>query len=171
MNAIKRIIFDNDGVNIDSEHIAMRDMAEFGYTMVAQYIDLEIAGLKENDIYVDYKGMSSNDIVGQLIKKFSLPEDAMSEDYNVPDGVDLYEFLSDLHTKSVIAKFESGALETFRVLNKQSRLFVTNLALITLPFAQPVVPTACMQRSTQKIPKQVKMPDGQNFSQIRIIYV
>lgn len=68
MNAIKRIIFDNDGVNIDSEHIAMRDMAEFGYTMVAQYIDLEIAGLKENDIYVDYKGMSSNDIVGQLIK-------------------------------------------------------------------------------------------------------
>lgn len=112
MNAIKRIIFDNDGVNIDSEHIAMRDMAEFGYTMVAQYIDLEIAGLKENDIYVDYKGMSSNDIVGQLIKKFSLPEDAMSEDYNVPDGVDLYEFLSDLHTKSVIAKFESGALET-----------------------------------------------------------
>lgn len=136
MNAIKRIIFDNDGVNIDSEHIAMQDMAEFGYAMAARYIDLETAGLKENDIYVDYKGMSSNDIVGQLIKKFSLPEDAMSEDYNVPDGSDLCEFLSDLHTKSVIKKFESGQLETLPGFKKtietiRNQYGTDNIALCT----------------------------------------
>lgn len=112
MAAIKKIIFDNDGVNIDSEHIAMGDMAEFGYTMAAKYVDVELVGLKENDIYVEYKGQSSNDIIKHLIEKLSLPEDAIREDYDIPDDADLYEFLSDLHTKSVINKFESGKLET-----------------------------------------------------------
>ncbi len=109
---IKKIIFDNDGVNIDSEHIAMRDMAEFGFDMVGKYIDVDSAGLKENDIYVAYKGQSANDIFRQLVDKFSLPEEAIKEDYNIPDGEDICEYLSDLHTKSVIAKFTGGQLET-----------------------------------------------------------
>lgn len=112
MSKITKVIFDNDGVNIDSEHIAMGDMDEFGYDLVHQYIDPETSGLKESDIYVEYKGVSSNEITKKLIEKYNLPEDAIRTDYNIPEGVDLYEFLSDLHTKSVISKFESGKLET-----------------------------------------------------------
>ena len=107
MGEIKRIIFDNDGVNIDSEHVAMGDMAEFGFALVSKYVDPETAGLKEKDIYVDYKGQSSNAIIDALVQKYDLPVDAIREDYEVPEDADLGEFLSDLHTKSVIQKFEN----------------------------------------------------------------
>lgn len=112
MCAIRRVIFDNDGVNIDSEHIAMGDMDEFGVELVGKYVDPDTSGLKERDIYVEYKGMSSNVIVGELIERYNLPVTQIPEDYQAPDGVDLYEHLSDLHTKSVIRRFESGVLYT-----------------------------------------------------------
>ena len=108
---IKKIIFDNDGVNIDSEHVAMGDMAEFGFALVSQYVDPETVRLTEKDIFVEYKGQSS-DVIKELIGKFDLPERAIRNDYGVPADADLYEFLSDLHTKSVIEKFEKGPVET-----------------------------------------------------------
>ena len=170
MSVIKKIIFDNDGVNIDSEHIAMRDMAEFGFDMVGKYIDVDRAGLKENDIYVAYKGQSANDIFRQLVDKFSLPEEAIKEDYNIPDGEDICEYLSDLHTKSVIAKFTGGQLETvpgFRATIESIRNMygADNIALCTTSR-----PTACMQPFMPLTRKQPKMPVGIIFFLIRIIY-
>lgn len=111
MTAITSIIFDNDGVNGDTEHVAMGDMAEFGYALVARYIDPATVGLKEQDIYKEYKGMSSDAIIKTLIEKYDLPETQIREDYDVPEDANLYEFLSNLHTLSVINKFENGQLE------------------------------------------------------------
>lgn len=135
MSTIKRIIFDNDGVNIDSEHVAMGDMAEFGFALVSRYVDPETAGLKEKDIYIDYKGQSSNAIIDALIAKYALPVDAIREDYGVPQGSDLSEFLSDLHTKSVIQKFERelftlpGFAKTIETIQQQYG--ADNIALCT----------------------------------------
>lgn len=108
----RKIIFDNDGVNIDSEHIAMQDMDEFGYKLVHKYVPSCSSGLSRGDIYTEYKGWSSNAIIEDLINKHSLPEDDIRETFDIPEGDDLYEHLSNLHTNSVIAKFQSGMLKT-----------------------------------------------------------
>lgn len=136
MSQITRVIFDNDGVNIDSEHIAMGDMDEFGYDLVHRYVDPETSGLKESEIYIEYKGQSSNAIIKDLIEKYDLPEDAIREDYNAPEDANLYEFLSDLHTKSVIKKFGSGLLETLpgfqqAIIDMKNKLGAEHIALCT----------------------------------------
>jgi beta-phosphoglucomutase-like phosphatase (HAD superfamily) len=132
MGKIKKVIFDNDGVNIDSEHVAMGDMAEFGYLLVSSYIDPETAelpdgtiGLTKEYIYTNYKGQSSDAIIRSLVEHFDLPVDSIREDYNVPENADLGEFLSNLHTKSVIDKFKTelftlpGVVETWKILRER----------------------------------------------------
>lgn len=129
MAKITKIIFDNDGVNIDSEHIAMGDMDEFAITLVGKYVDLETVGLKERDVYINYKGVSSNQIVKSLIEEHNLPVEVIREDYGVSFSDDLYEALSELHTQSVIRKFKSGDLFTLPG-------FVPTMEAITEKFGQ-----------------------------------
>lgn len=108
MTKVTKIIFDNDGVNIDSEHVAMQVMDDFGYDMVAKYIAEPIEGLKRGDIFKTYAGTSSNKIIQELIEKYSLPIDNIKTDYglsNIDDG-EVYEALSDIVTRQTMDRFE-----------------------------------------------------------------
>lgn len=103
-----KIIFDNDGVNIDSEHLAMRVMDDFGYELVTKYLGEPVEGLNRGDIYTKYKGVSSNAIIADLVKEFDLPIEAIIEDYTIQDQENVIEELSDQLTMATIAEFEKG---------------------------------------------------------------
>ncbi len=112
MSKISKIIFDNDGVNMDSEQLAMQVMDDFGYDMVARYHAEPIEGLARGDIYRTYAGTSSDQIIRQLIEKYNLPFDALKEDYNLGDIADndVYEALSNQLTEQTLDRF-SGELK------------------------------------------------------------
>lgn len=80
---ITDIIFDNDGVNINSEHVAMQVMDDFSYKMVKQY-DAS-ADLARGDVYKEYPGTSTDRIVLAMINKFDLPLGNIKSDYNLDD--------------------------------------------------------------------------------------
>lgn len=80
---ITKWLFDNDGVNIDSEDVAMRVMDDWGVDFISKY---EPSKLPEKDhIYKTYPGTSTDKIVEALIKKFDLPLPLIRQDYNIPD--------------------------------------------------------------------------------------
>lgn len=104
---VKRIIFDNDGVNIDSEDVAMQVMDDFGYDLVKKYITEP--NLKEGDIYAEYPGTSTDKIVESLISKFSLPVEFIKTDYgleNIPDK-EIAEALADKVTLATNKAFST----------------------------------------------------------------
>lgn len=80
---VKKIIFDNDGVNIDSEDVAMQVMDDFGFDMVTKYIGEP--DLQRGDIYKEYPGTSTDKIVQALINRFDLPYEGIKSDYNLGD--------------------------------------------------------------------------------------
>jgi beta-phosphoglucomutase-like phosphatase (HAD superfamily) len=135
MTQITRIIFDNDGVNIDSEHLAMQVMDDFGYDLVARYIGEPIEGLQRGDIYKTYKGVSSNDIITDLIEKFDLPVEVICTDYNIQNTNNAIEELSDQLTKATIKEFEGNLytlpnfVKTMKFIYKQFGF--GNIALCT----------------------------------------
>ena len=79
-----KIITDNDGVNIDSEDVAMRIMDDAGVALVRRYkLD---ANLPKDYIYTTYPGTSTNKIVEALIAKFDLPVAQIAKDNQLPQG-------------------------------------------------------------------------------------
>lgn len=134
-NITQKIIFDNDGVNIDSEHLAMQVMDDFGYGLVARYIAEPIEGLARGDIYKTYKGVSSDVIIASLIKNFDLPVDTIVTDYNIQDQNNVIEELSDQLTKATIQEFSGnlftlpGFVKTMNIIKK--KFGSDNVALCT----------------------------------------
>jgi beta-phosphoglucomutase-like phosphatase (HAD superfamily) len=74
-------LFDNDGVNIDSETAAMRVMDTEGVALVERYVANH--GMEQDHIYRTYPGTSTDKIVLALIKKFDLPVDQIKADYGI----------------------------------------------------------------------------------------
>lgn len=96
MRTLTKIMFDNDGVNIDSEDAAMRVMDDWGTALVRRYkLD---ADLPQDHIYKTYPGTSTDRIVDALIEKFDLPEAKIRGDYSIPESEKTGEFLADLIT-------------------------------------------------------------------------
>lgn len=86
LQPITKIIFDNDGVNIDSETVAMQVMDDFGYDLVARYIaepEQADPALKRGDVYKEFPGTSTNKIVEALIKRYSLPVEQIVADFGL----------------------------------------------------------------------------------------
>ncbi len=96
MNTIRKIMFDNDGVNIDSEDAAMRVMDDWGSDLVRRY--QPNADLPQDYIYKTYPGTSTDRIVDALVEKFALPESKIREDYSIPEERKTGEYLADLIT-------------------------------------------------------------------------
>ncbi|MDX2028997.1 MAG: HAD family phosphatase [Alphaproteobacteria bacterium] len=101
----KYIIFDNDGVNIDSEHIAMRVMDECGRVLVLRY--KPDADLPENYIYRTYPGTSTDRIVDTLIRNFNLPRDQIRKAYKLPEDVDVAVSYAELVTLETNSRFKA----------------------------------------------------------------
>jgi hypothetical protein len=80
---VKKIIFDNDDVNIDSEHLAMAVMDGFSCEMVGKYVGGN--ALQKGHIYANYKGTSTDKIVQALIDNYDLPYDSIKTDYQLGD--------------------------------------------------------------------------------------
>lgn len=101
---ITKLVFDNDGVNLDSEDVAMRVMDDFGYDLVKQYIP--DANLDRGYIYKTYPGTSTDQIIRALIEKFDLPEILIRQDHTIPDNDDVSVFLADIVTIKTNERFE-----------------------------------------------------------------
>lgn len=93
---ITYLVFDNDGVNIDSEDVAMQVMDDAGFDLVKRYAPN--ADLERGFIYRTYPGTSTDRIVDALIKKFDLPEVLIRQDYQIPLSEDVSVFLADVIT-------------------------------------------------------------------------
>jgi beta-phosphoglucomutase-like phosphatase (HAD superfamily) len=120
LSMIKYIIFDNDGVNIDSEDKAMRVMDDWGGALVRYY--KPDADLPQDYIYRTYPGTSTDKIVEALIQKFALPSEQIVEDYGLSSPDDVPTQLADLIT-----------LETNRVFkNELKSIPGTTAALIEI---------------------------------------
>lgn len=100
---ITKLLFDNDGVNIDSEDVAMRVMDDWGVELVKRY--QPDADLPQDYIYKTYPGTSTDRIVDALIKKFDLSEDLIRQDYDLPDDADVPVVLADLITIATNDRF------------------------------------------------------------------
>ena len=85
------IIFDNDGVNIDSEDVAMRVMNDWAAVFVRSY--KPDANLPKDYIYTTYPGTSSNKIVEVLIHQFDLPLAKIAKDHGL---IEIRETLEDV---------------------------------------------------------------------------
>jgi beta-phosphoglucomutase-like phosphatase (HAD superfamily) len=118
-----KIIFDNDGVNIDSEDVAMRVMDDEGARLVRRY--QPNADLPQDYIYKTYPGTSTDRIVDALIKKFDLPVEQIKTDFKLPKDADVPVALADLITletnKRFIAELKAvpgttGALKTIHMM-------------------------------------------------------
>lgn len=88
-----KVIFDNDGVNIDSEDVAMRVMDDWGVALVTRY--KPDANMRPDYIYDTYPGTSTDRIVLALIKEFDLDTNKIQNDYGL-DTNDLEQVSIDL---------------------------------------------------------------------------
>ncbi len=88
-----KVIFDNDGVNIDSEDVAMRVMDDWGVTLIRRY--KPDADMRPDYIYDTYPGTSTDRIVVALIEKFDLDLSIIQKDYGL-DSSDLERVAVDL---------------------------------------------------------------------------
>ena len=102
---ISKLIFDNDGVNIDSEDVAMRVMDDWGVALIKRYEPAKVP--PQDFIYKTYPGTSTDKIVEALIKKFDLPVALIKQDYNLADDADVPVALADLITIETNKRFQS----------------------------------------------------------------
>jgi beta-phosphoglucomutase-like phosphatase (HAD superfamily) len=123
MSKIRKIIFDNDGVNIDSEHLAMRIMDEWGIRFVLKYNSRDV--IQDDFIYKNYAGVSTDRIIYDLIEKFNLPLNNIKDDYGLStvDPSEASIDLADQVTIETIQRFQqelkavpgvTGTLEKLR---------------------------------------------------------
>lgn len=102
---VTKLLFDNDGVNIDSEDVAMRVMDDWGLALIKRY--QPDADIQPDYIYKTYPGTSTDRIVDALIKEFDLSEDLIRQDYNLADDVDVPVVLADLITIETNKRFQT----------------------------------------------------------------
>lgn len=102
--SLTHIIFDNDGVNIDSEDVAMRVMEEWGRNLVLRY--KPDADLPHGHIYKTYPGTSTDRIVDALINGFDLPRAQIIKDYMLSDDAEVAVDLADLITLETNKRFQ-----------------------------------------------------------------
>lgn len=121
LNTIKTVIFDNDGVNINSEDLAMRICDDWIVNLVEQFIPQQ--PMPQDYIYNNFAGKSTNKIVDAVIRERGLPLDAMMAAYDLSetklahikaaqnlsadDTIGAVSFaLADLITLETIARFK-----------------------------------------------------------------
>ncbi len=131
-----KMIFDNDGVNIDSEDLAMRIMDDWGVAFIKHYRpDITEKELPKDFIYTTYPGTSTDVIVAKLIEKFNLPVDQILKDNNAIDVKDASVKLADRVTLATIDRFKvelNAVPGTTEALFKIREMFgAENVALAT----------------------------------------
>ena len=83
LNTIQTVIFDNDGVNINSENLAMRICDDWLSQMVERF--MPNSPLPQNYIYSKFAGKSTNKIAALIIEEKSLPMASVKETYGFTD--------------------------------------------------------------------------------------
>ncbi len=130
---VKYLVFDNDGVNVDSEHVAMRVMDDFGHALVKRY--KPDADLKPGDIYGEYPGTSTDKIIQMLGIKYDLPGDHIREDYGIGSDEFIPEALAGRVTIATNEAFASGLKTVDGITDSlaalQARYGAGNMALCT----------------------------------------
>ena len=110
---IKRVITDNDGVNIDSEDLAMRIMDDEGLALIRQYNPDTLNHLPRDHIYNAFPGTSTDKIVRALIEgdlrlpagknpDLGLPLALVSQDCGI-DGASVEDVATHIADKITIA--------------------------------------------------------------------
>ncbi len=133
---ITHALYDNDGVNIDSETAAMRVMDDEGVKLVERYVPDH--GMEQDHIYKTYPGTSTDKIVLALIKKFDLPVEQIKEDFGLDKNLSVEDVsiaIADDITIKTIAHFKEhltaipGVAETLP--DVRAKLGGDNVALCT----------------------------------------
>lgn len=104
---IRKFLFDNDGVNIDSEDVAMRVMDDWGIALIKRYQPDTV--IEQDYIYKTYPGTSTDRIVDALIRKFDLPLVLIRQDHSLADDAsidDVAVALADLITIETNKRFQ-----------------------------------------------------------------
>lgn len=83
LNTIKNAIFDNDGVNINSETLAMRICDDWLSEMVVNFTP--DTPLPKDHIYSNFAGKSTNKIASLILEERSLPLKSIQETYGFTD--------------------------------------------------------------------------------------
>ena len=83
LNTIKTAIFDNDGVNINSETLAMRICDDWLSEMVENF--MPNSPLPKDHIYNNFAGKSTNKIASLILEEKNLPLAAVQETYGFTD--------------------------------------------------------------------------------------
>ena len=107
LNTIKTVVYDNDGVSIDSEDLAMRIADDWVSNLVSQFSPLQ--PLETDYIYNKYAGKSTNKIVKEIIEEKSLPLDEIKSAYQLQNDTDIESValaLADLITIETINRFK-----------------------------------------------------------------
>jgi beta-phosphoglucomutase-like phosphatase (HAD superfamily) len=132
---ITKVITDNDGVNIDSEDVAMRVMDDWGVDFITRFNPEEAAQLQQDYIYTTYPGTSTDKIVRALIEKHDLSPELIRVEHDIADDVDIGTHLADLITLETNKRFEAelksipGVTEAWQELSDM--LGPENIALAT----------------------------------------
>ncbi len=121
---IKNIIFDNDGVNINSEHIAVGDGVNFIYELLRDHGGKEAKKITYQDIATRIKGHSSDVVLNDIIKEFNIDENTLRAAYDVPQGEEVVAYLAEQHTLRVIDAFKKGGLQVFDGFNETMDILV-----------------------------------------------
>ncbi len=145
---IKKIVTDNDGVNIDSEDLAMRIMDDEGLALIKRYNPETLNHLDTDHIYKAFPGTSTDKIVRALIEgdlrlptgknpDLGLPLVLVAQDHDM-DGASIEAvstYIADKITIATIDRFSvelksiPGTTEAWTQLSKD--LGAENLALAT----------------------------------------
>ncbi len=107
LNTIKTVVYDNDGVNIDSEDLAMRIADDRVSNLVLQFSPSQ--PLETDYIYNKYAGKSTNKIVKEIIEERSLPLDEIKSAYQLQNDADIESVafaLADLITIETNNRFK-----------------------------------------------------------------
>ena len=146
---ITKIVTDNDGVNINSEYLAMRIMDDEGVKLISQYRRELVAELAQDHIYKTFPGKSTDKIVKALIEgdwdktdkgnpERELPLALIAQDHGFDENAsvqDVATHIADLITIATIERFSQelqaipGVQEAWTVLAE--KLGAENLALAT----------------------------------------
>lgn len=103
---ISKVITDNDGVNIDSEDVAMRVMDDWGVAFIERFNPDAAAKLEKDYIYTTYPGTSTDKIVRQLIERHDLLPELIRAAHDLPEDVDIGTHMADLITKETNVRFQ-----------------------------------------------------------------
>ncbi len=105
MKTIALVIYDNDGVNVNSEDLAMRVADDFLVKMVGELS----TPLAPNHVYNNYAGTSTNKIVSQIMQGRSIDPADVIDLYNFSDKA-ISRLIEDNNLSGEAAQREAVAL-------------------------------------------------------------